>query len=415
MSARCSTHCSAVPVSTACPMAGPVEKITVLLCLIALRRRSAIPGSSSSRYTRPGRHPSTGRTWMAVRCHDTFTSPATGDSTTWRPRPPTAPPPPPTPAHPSPPPSRRSPRRIGRPRLRGIRAPHAPTRAARRPPWVGWCRAGHPGGRRAWRRRRAPGLRAAQDRELVGECPALLLPRSLLVALFRDHVGGRARDEVLVGEPGRERGQLAVEPYHFARQALAFLLHVDRALQGDEHFAAVAEDRVGDGALHAAVEREFLDLCQALDRLAFRFEDAPAITPARLDARPETRPRGNLVLGANDPDFLDGLLHAQERRVEVRVDQLWAERRPARRHQQFVRLPSRELLPQLLGDERHDGMEQTQGDVAAMRQHRLRRRRPGVLAGQSRLDGFDIPVRELAPDELVAPLGGLIELELVQI
>src|SRR5437899_7843146 len=102
MSARCSTHCSAVPVSTACPMAGPVEKITVLLCLIALRRRSAIPGSSSSRYTRPGRHPSTGRTWMAVRCHDTFTSPATGDSTTWRPRPPTPPPPPPPPPHPPP-------------------------------------------------------------------------------------------------------------------------------------------------------------------------------------------------------------------------------------------------------------------------------------------------------------------------
>src|SRR5438093_5519016 len=84
-------------------MAGPVEKITVLLCLITLRRRSAIPGSSSRRYTRPGRHPSTGRTWMAVRFHDTFTSPATGDSTTWRPRPPTPPHIPPLPPTPQPP------------------------------------------------------------------------------------------------------------------------------------------------------------------------------------------------------------------------------------------------------------------------------------------------------------------------
>src|SRR5438309_8658266 len=91
-------------------MGGPVEKMTVLLCLIALRRMSWIPGSSSRRYTRPGRHPSTGRRWMAVRCHETFTSPATGDSTTRCARPPAAPPPPPPttppdPATPPPPPS----------------------------------------------------------------------------------------------------------------------------------------------------------------------------------------------------------------------------------------------------------------------------------------------------------------------
>src|SRR5439155_349044 len=121
----------------------------------------------------------------------------------------------------------------------------------------------------------------------------LVLPRSLLVAFSRDHVGGRARDEVLVGEPGRERGQLTVEPGHFPRQALAFLAYVDRALQGDEHLAAVAEDCVCDGALHAAVERELLDLGEALDRLALRFEHAPAIAPSRVVASrlPRTSPR----------------------------------------------------------------------------------------------------------------------------
>src|SRR5947209_96550 len=226
-------------------MGGPVEKITVLLCLIALRRRSWIPGSSSRRYTRPGRHPSTGRTWMFVRCHETFTSPATGDSTTWRPRPPPPPPAvapaPPTPAPPPhlPLPSRRSPRRIERPRLHESPGPRPPTRAVPRPPWVAWYRAGRPVGRRAWRRRRAPGLRAAQDLELVGECPALVLPRSLLLAFSCDHVGGRPRDEVLVRELGRERGQLAVEPRDVARQAPALLAHVDRALQGDEHLAEI--------------------------------------------------------------------------------------------------------------------------------------------------------------------------------
>src|SRR5437867_928896 len=48
-------------------MAGPVEKITVLLCLITLRRRSAIPGSSSRRYTRPGRHAGRGGVGRAAR------------------------------------------------------------------------------------------------------------------------------------------------------------------------------------------------------------------------------------------------------------------------------------------------------------------------------------------------------------
>src|SRR3989449_10861667 len=72
------------------------------------------------------------------------------------------------------------------------------------------------------------------------------------------------------------------------------------------------------------------------------------------------------------PDFLDGLLHAQESSVEVGVDQLRSERRPAGRHEQFVRLPSRELLPQLLGYERHDGMEQPQDRVEAVREHGLR-------------------------------------------
>src|SRR3989449_6409539 len=105
--------------------------------------------------------------------------------------------------------------------------------------------------------------------------------------------------------------------------------------------------------------------------------------------------------------------HAQESSVEVGVDQLRSERRPAGRHEQFVRLPSRELLPQLLGYERHDGMEQPQDRVEAVREHGLRggpRRRC-----ESWLHGLHVPVRELAPDELVAPLCRLVELELLQV
>src|SRR2546422_947961 len=171
---------------------------------------------------------------------------------------------PPRPRPPRPPrlplPSRRSPRRIERPRLHESPGPRPPTRAVPRPPWVAWYRAGRPVGRRAWRRRRAPGLRAAQDLELVGECPALVLPRSLLLAFSCDHVGGRPRDEVLGRELCRERGQLAVGPRDGARQEPAFLAHVDRHLQCGAHLAAVAGEYVCGGDLHAAVEREPLHL-----------------------------------------------------------------------------------------------------------------------------------------------------------
>src|SRR5207245_3828165 len=103
-SARCSTHKSAVPVIVALGRAAPVENTIIVARLVALRRRSRIPGSSSRWYTRFGFQPSLGFTWIALRCHDTFTSPATGDSTTCRASPPITPVPPPKPPPPPPPP-----------------------------------------------------------------------------------------------------------------------------------------------------------------------------------------------------------------------------------------------------------------------------------------------------------------------
>ena len=102
---RCSTQSSAVPVSDALAWggAGPVAKTNVAPFFITLRRRSVIPGSSSRWYTRFRFQPSAGLTWIAERCQDTFTSPAAGDSTTWRASPVTALAPPPPPPPPPPP------------------------------------------------------------------------------------------------------------------------------------------------------------------------------------------------------------------------------------------------------------------------------------------------------------------------
>src|SRR2546426_3677443 len=46
-----------------------------------------------------------------------------------------------------------------------------------------------------------------------------ILPRPLLLALLGDHLGGRPRDELLVGELGGEPRQLLLQPGQLARQA----------------------------------------------------------------------------------------------------------------------------------------------------------------------------------------------------
>src|SRR5204862_403723 len=62
---------------------------------------------------------------------------------------------------------------------------------------------------------------AAQRLEFFGEHAALVAPRLLLVAFARDDLSRGARDEVLVGELGRERGELLIEPRHLAGEAAA--------------------------------------------------------------------------------------------------------------------------------------------------------------------------------------------------
>src|SRR2546422_7045319 len=62
VSNRCSTHNNAVPLSAAVGMGPPVENTMVAPVFVTLRRRSAMPGSTSRWYTRSGLHPSSGRT-----------------------------------------------------------------------------------------------------------------------------------------------------------------------------------------------------------------------------------------------------------------------------------------------------------------------------------------------------------------
>src|SRR5438552_14594346 len=156
--------------------------------------------------------------------------------------------------------------------------------------------AGRRAARRCWRTRVLPprpwprGSGAAQRLEFFGEHAALVAPRLLLVALGVDDLSRGAGDEVLVGELGRERGELLIAPGHLAAEAAALLLHVDGAAERHEHGAAVAEHRVAARAVpdiwaRLAVERQRFELGEPQNRVPLAFERAPRRGAARGDGR----------------------------------------------------------------------------------------------------------------------------------
>src|SRR5438552_10434121 len=163
--------------------------------------------------------------------------------------------------------------------------------------------AGRRAARRCWRTRVLPprpwprGSGAAQRLEFFGEHAALVAPRLLLVALARDDLSRGARDEVLVGELGRERGELLIEPGHLAGEAAALLLHVDGAAERHEHGAAVAEHRVAARASCArfAVERQRFELGEPQNRFPLAFERAPRRGTAGGGGRGDARLGGHAI------------------------------------------------------------------------------------------------------------------------
>ena len=110
--------------------------------------------------------------------------------------------------------------------------------------------------------------------------------------------------------------------------------------------------------------------------------------------------------------MLDCSLHAREFTIGDGVLELTADRGPGGDGEQLVCLLARQHLPQLLGDERHHRMQQPQRRIETVREHGLRCR--GAISGHPRLHGFDVPVRELVPRELVAALRRFVEAKLLE-
>ena len=71
--------------------------------------------------------------------------------------------------------------------------------------------------------------------------------------------------------------------------------------------------------------------------------------------------------------------------------------------------PPRQLLPDLLGDERDNRVQQAHHRVVHLQQHRHRRVPLGAARLQVRLDDLDVPVRVLVPEEVIEAVGGGVE------
>ena len=63
--------------------------------------------------------------------------------------------------------------------------------------------------------------------------------------------------------------------------------------------------------------------------------------------------------------------------------------------------PAGEPLPERLGDERHDRMEQAERDVEDVGRHRAGHVAAGLVAIEPRLDLLEVPVGQVAPEEVV--------------
>ena len=75
----------------------------------------------------------------------------------------------------------------------------------------------------------------------------------------------------------------------------------------------------------------------------------------------------------------------------------------------------RQAVPQFFGKERHHGMQQTQRRIERGENIAPRRERDlAIGCGELRLHPLDIPVAEIAPEEVVNRLAGFVEAEILE-
>ena len=148
---------------------------------------------------------------------------------------------------------------------------------------------------------------------------------------------------------------------------------------------------------------------QGLDGRGLGFEGGRLLAAGPLDDEAELVLGRDLVLGPDRPRLDDDRLDEGHGLLGGLVAPARLGHREGRDDDGLA--GPGQVLPDLLGDEGHEGMEQLQDAVEGVGQHGLGRR---VALAQADLGELDVPVAELVPDEMVDEVGRLVELVLAR-
>ena len=235
------------------------------------------------------------------------------------------------------------------------------------------------------------------------------------MALPLDHRFRRTGQEVLVGELLLEALHPCSEPVHLARHAGSLAFHVDDPLEGQEHLRAVAQDRTG--ARRVRRRRRLLhrgDPRQPPEHLLPPRQQLRAGAAGDVERDFGTLADPVLLAQPAHPD--DQLAQPLEPRLGLRVGQPGRRHGPACHDERAVPVTgSGEHAPHLLRYEGDHGVKKPAHPVEDMDQDRAGGLAARTPRPQTVLDGFQIPVGEIAPEEVAQDLGGPVDAKRVEL
>ena len=200
------------------------------------------------------------------------------------------------------------------------------------------------------------------------------------------------------------------QPVHLGAQPAALPAHVDGVAQRDEHGGAVGEHGVAAdalGRLSPKVRSDSLASRMMVARScssAARCRPALCRSPRRAPPGPAARhiPRG--WRGWRRPAPAPARNRGGRRVLRPRIRP-----GPGSDRDRGVFRPAGKAPPERLGDERHDRVQQPQGDIERLSHHRPGHIATGLIAIEAGLDLLDVPVGEIAPDEAIDAAGRLVQ------
>src|SRR5690606_29883628 len=260
-----------------------------------------------------------------------------------------------------------------------------------------------------------PLLELGEELDLALEARRALLELGDPLALLRDDVGRRVRDERRVVELAAALLEVRARALELLAEPLALGADIDQPRERHEDLHVAEEG--GRGAAHGRRGLDLRDLGEHREPLEVAAVpcDALAIGRARAGELHGEPVRGaDVHLAADLPDADDEALEPLHLLFGLVVRGIVAgSGQPLEHHGLAVRAGRRgELQPQLLGHERDQRMQQLQERIERLRERRTRRRdlaRVGVVRLKARFRELEVPAAELVPREVVKRLRREVE------